>query len=266
MMSLTLWKRDMVSSLKVGVILLMVMGMYIGVIIYMYDPALADMLNDYQQALPGIMSAVGMTGIATSLLEFIHIYLYGFIMLVFPMVFLIVQTNRLLVHYVDSGSLACILTTGCSRGRFVRSQLFSLVCGLILLLGAATILGIGFSEAFFPGELDMERYLLMNLCLLLVHLALGAVIFFVACLCSEARWYYMVGAGIPVLFFLFQMLSNMGGDLKVFRYLTLFSLFPADRVVAGEGGFLPQLIALTLLTAVLWGAGVTLFTKKDLPL
>ncbi len=85
-----LFKRNISSGIKVFMILFAVICMYTTIIIYMYNPELSEMLSDYQKALPGMMSAVGMTGIASNLLEWIQIYLYGFIMTLFPMVFAII--------------------------------------------------------------------------------------------------------------------------------------------------------------------------------
>lgn len=56
MICLPLFKKNMLSSLKLLFIILAVMALYTCVIIYMYDPALSDMLNDYQQALPEMIA------------------------------------------------------------------------------------------------------------------------------------------------------------------------------------------------------------------
>lgn len=127
MISLPLLKRNLAQTWKILLIILAAMTMYTTVIIYMYDPELAHMLNDYQQALPGMMTAVGMTGIAGNLTEFVHIYLYGFIMLVFPVIFLIILGNKLLAHYVDTGSMAVLLSTPNSRTRILVTQLLTLL-------------------------------------------------------------------------------------------------------------------------------------------
>ena len=115
----------MSQTWKILLILLAAMTLYTTVIIYMYDPELAHMLNDYQIALPGIMSAVGMTGIAGNLTEFVYIYLYGFIMLVFPIIAIIILGNKLLAHYIDSGSMGVLLATPNSRLKILLTQLLS---------------------------------------------------------------------------------------------------------------------------------------------
>ena len=111
MISTPLLKRNLLSSLKIMAILYAVMTMYTIVIIYMFDPSLSEMLEGFQSAMPEMMRAFGMSGMASTLLEFIQLYLYGFIMLIFPLVFSIIQVHRLLTHYIDCGSMATLLAT-----------------------------------------------------------------------------------------------------------------------------------------------------------
>lgn len=213
MISLPLLKRNMAQTWKILLILLAAMTLHTTVIIYMYDPKLAHMLDDYQDALPGMMSAVGMTGIAGNLTAFMHIYLYGFIMLIF-----------------------------------------------------ITAIGIGTCEGLFPGELDIPVYLKLNGALLLFHLMLGGVAFLPACIFNDSKWYFSIGAGLLVLFFLFRMLGNMGGDLVFFRFLTPFTLFPGSDIVDGREGVLLRCLSMAGTAIVLYGGGIVSFHKKDLPL
>lgn len=185
--------------------------MYTTVIIYMYDPELAHMLNDYQQALPGMMTAVGMTGIAGNLTEFVHIYLYGFIMLVFPVIFLIILGNKLLAHYVDTGSMAVLLSTPNSRIRILVTQLLTLLLETALLIALITAIGIVSCESLFPGELDIPVYLKLNAALLLLHLMLGGIGFLPACIFNDSKWYFFVGAGLLILFSCFRCLVIWAG-------------------------------------------------------
>lgn len=266
MISLPLFKRSLFSSWKLLLIFFALIAMYTAVIVYMYDPALAHMLNDYQQALSGFMSAMGMTGAATNLLEFMHIYLYGFIMLVFPAAFTVVLAVRFIVRCNDSGAMACLLATPNSRMKLIVTLAVSMLLCITLLLGLATALGIFCGWAMFPGELDIGRYLALNGALLLLHWALCAFIFFAACVFHETKWFYLAGVGLPVLFFLFNMLGNMGGDLAWLRALSLFSLFPGASIVAGTADGLWKLAVLGGVCLLFFPLGALWFKKKDLPL
>ena len=54
MISLPLFKRNMISAGKLSIIFIAILTMYTSVIIYMFDPELAEMLNQYQQMMPGL--------------------------------------------------------------------------------------------------------------------------------------------------------------------------------------------------------------------
>lgn len=265
-MILPLLKRDMLSGIKVFLIFFGIICMYTLIIVYMYDPKLSDMLNDYQTLLPEMMSAVGMTGIATNLLEWMQIYLYGFIMCLFPLVFVIVLIQKLLVGYLDSGAMASLLATPNSRRELIVTQMLATMIWIVILMGTVTAVGIVGAEVLFPGELDVKHYIMLNACTMLLQFAVAGIAFFAACLCSEAKQYYMFGAGIPLIFFLMQMISNMGEKLEVLKYFTIYSLLPAADIVQGQSGYWMENVILSAIAVVLFTAGGAWFCRRDIAL
>lgn len=205
-----------------------------------------------------------MTGIATNLLEFIHIYLYGFIMFIFPMIFIIIQGNKLISHYIDNGSMACLLATPNSRRKLILTQLVSLILSITMLIVLITVIAVACSEALFPGELDTAVFLKLNGALLAFHLCLSGISYASACICSDSRWYFTFGAGIPILFFVLNMMKNMGGDLEFIRYFTIFTLFPGERIIQCESGSLAPVLVLLALGALFYTLGALCFERKDL--
>jgi ABC-2 type transport system permease protein len=266
MISFPLFKRNINYSLKVSVIFIAILAMYTTIIIYMFDPEMAEMLKQYQEIMPGMMSAVGMTGASSTLTEFINTYLYGFIMLIIPMIFEIIIVNNLLMKYVDSGSMACLLATPNSRKKIIVTQFLSICLSILFIIIITTIIGVVSSEAMFAGELHMSNYIKLNISVFFLHLAVSGIAFFAACFFNESKGYFAVGAGLPILFYLIQMLANMGGKLDFLKYLTLYSLFPGDRIMSGEEGVLLSNIAMVGIAVVLYGAGMVRFIKKDLPI
>ena len=95
---------------------------------------------------------------------------------------------------------------------------------------------------------------------------LGGIVFLPACIFNDSKWYFFVGAGLLILFFLFQMLGNMGGDLEFFRYLTPFTLFPGEKIVSGQDGTVGSCVIMAVIGAALYGSGAVCFGRKDLPL
>lgn len=256
----------MVSSIKLSIIFIAVLTMYTAVIIYMFDPEMAQMLNDYQEMMPGLMAAMGMSGDTGTLIAFINTYLYGFIMLIFPMIFSIVLVNKILMKYIDSGSMANLLASPNSRTKIIITQMVSIILSIIMLIAINTIIGLICSEVMFPGELDISRYLQLNVSMICLHLAVSGIGFFAACFFNQSKGYFFLGAGLPILFYLIQMLANMGEELKVLKYFTLYTLVAGDKIIAGEGGVLISNIILIAMGFSLYSLGAFNFIKKDLPL
>lgn len=266
MISMPLFKRNIWSGCKLLLIFIAILGMYSSVIIWMFDPELSNMLNEYQEIMPGLMSAVGMTGSTGTLIAFINTYLYGFLMLLVPMIFEIMLVNKLIMKYVDNGSMACLLATPNSRRRIITTQLSSILLLVFLMIAIMTGIGLACSEIMFPGELEVEKYVLLNLATLLLHFAVSGIAVFASCFFNETKHYLAWGAGIPLVFYLIQMLSNMGDKLEGLKYCTIFTLLPGTQIIDGSDGVLLKCLVLAAIGIVLYGAAQIRFLKKDLPL
>ena len=96
--------------------------------------------------------------------------------------------------------------------------------------------------------------------------AVAGITFLAACIFSDAKYYYLFGAGIPILFFFFNMIGNMGENLKFFNYFTIYSLLPADKLIAGNSEAVLPCVILFMISIVLSVTGGIWFTKRDLSL
>lgn len=259
-----LYKRGMKGSIKLLVILGAVMTLYVSVIISMYEPELAKLLDSYVELLPELMAAVGMTAGATSLLGFMCSYLYGFILIIFPMLFCILQGNGLIAKYVDNHSMVSLLAAPVKRRTAVFTQMTVLLSGILILNLFILLLEIGCAEHYFPGELDMERLLVLNAGLLCLHLFIGGVCFLSSCIFSETKYSVGFGAGIPILMYVLKMLANMGGSAEKAKYFTFFTLFDAEGIVAGESDATAGVFLLLIGGIALFISGIAVFCKKDL--
>ena len=252
-MELTLYKREMKGSWKLLVIFGAVLTMYVAIIISMYEPDMLKLLDSYAQAMPELMAAVGMTAGAADLLGFMISYLYGFILLVFPMVFCILRANGLVAKYVDRGSMACLLAAPVRRSAVALTQAAVLISGTVLLVGYVTGL-----------ELAVGELLAVNAGLLCLHLFIGGVCFLSSCAFSDTKYSLAFGAGVPALMFLLQMLANAGDAAEKARWFTFFTLYDPKGLAAGEEQAVLFAGLLLAGAAALYAAGVAVFCKKDL--
>src|SRR5574344_1252364 len=244
-MNTTLFKRELRSSYKLWLIFIAILAMYISVIISMFDPKLGETLDLFAKAMPEMMSLFGMGETGATLIEFLSNYLYGMLMIVFPMVFIIMLANRLVVAHVDSGSMTYLLASPNTRRKVAFTQ-------MLVLLSMAFVL------------LVICVFLWLNLGLACLLFALCGYCFFISCISNETGKAVMFGAGVPTFFYLVQMLANMGGKLADLKYATIFTLFNPKAIIAGDTSAWWMCGALVVIGAIFFVVGIARFEKRDL--
>ncbi|WP_026476685.1 ABC transporter permease subunit [Alkaliphilus transvaalensis] len=267
MISMPLLKATIKSNYKVLIIFMVVLAFYFSMIVGMFDPDTLDSMNALIESLPkDLISALNFTIVDTSLLGFIAGYFYGFLILLFPLIYSIIVANRTIAKHVDKGSMAYLLSTPNTRVKIAVTQGLFLIGSITLLIAFVTLIGIISSEAMFPGALDISGFLLLNLGTLLLYYAISGIGFIASCFFNDTNQSLAVGGGIPVAFLIIQMLSNVGDQLSNLKYATLLTLFNPTDIINKVSGFGTSFVALFILSVILYSGGIYIFSKKDLPL
>ena len=102
-MNKTLFRMEWKSAWKLLLIFILILAMYFSIMLTMFDPELGSALAQFEKLMPEMMAAVGMSGTATTLVDFFSTYLYGMIMIMFPFLFSVILSLRLLVKKVEIG-------------------------------------------------------------------------------------------------------------------------------------------------------------------
>ena len=127
------------------------------------------------------------------------------------------------------------------------------------------IVGVISINIFQSGlDVDMVDFLMLNLGLFLLMFVTSGISFMFSCIFNLSKNSLALGAGIPLLFFLFQLMVQVSSDLEWFKYLTINTLFDTDAILTGEGYILPFII-LILVGIILYDIGIRVFQSKDLP-
>ena len=264
MINLALYKREMKGSVKLLLIFGAILTMYVSVIITMYDPQMMKTLDSFAEVMPELMASVGMKTNAADLLGFMVSYLYGFILLIFPMLFCILRGNALIAKYVDRGSMALLAAAPVNRRMIAFTQMGVLVSGILLLVFYCTVLEVICAGSAFPGQLDMTELFALNGGLLCLHLFIGGICFLSSCVFSDTKYSVALGAGIPAFMYVLQMLANVGADAEKAKYFTFFTLFHPEGFAAGESSAVVGAIILLAGGVVMYVLGILLFERKDL--
>lgn len=261
-----LFKYSVKSNYKMLLLFMGILTMYFVIIARMYDPNGVDFMDIIaKMKLPvELLEAFGFSLVDSSLVGFLSSYYYGLLMIAFPMIFYIILANKLVASLVDRGSMAHLLASPHSRLSIILTQLVVLVGSITLLVAYVTILGIVVCEIQLKGLLAIDKFILINLGVLLLHLAISSISFLSSCVFNESRKSLFYGAGIPIFFLIMQMLASAARNVDILPYLTLNSLYKAIDVVMGESVLVPWLI-LGVVALSLYGLGVIIFNKKDIP-
>ena len=261
-MNRTLFAKELRANLFVSLIIAAVLAMYIGVIVSMYDPELGESLDAMMQSMPEMFAAFGMSVQATTLIDFMLNYLYGFLLTIFILVLILIVANKLMVRYLDRGAMAYLLATPNSRTRIALTMVGVII--LVALMAVVTSLEAGFAEALVPGELDMQALMQVNAGLLALWLAMAGLCFLSACLFSNATAALWVGGGLNILFFLMQMVSQVGDKFEFLKNVNPLTLFDYYGLAAGDASAVGGAIALTVGAVALFAVAVAAFDRRDL--
>ncbi|MCI5774385.1 MAG: ABC transporter permease subunit, partial [Erysipelotrichaceae bacterium] len=250
-MNITLYLREMKGSWKLLLIFGAVLTMYISMIIGMYDPEMASAIKEFEKVMPELMAAVGMMGATDTLINFMSSYLYGMIMLIFPMVFVFIRSNSLVARYVENGSMVSLLCAPVKRTTIIVTQWVSLISCIIILLAYCTGLEYVVAQMTFPDQLKLNELFYLNAGLLLFEIFIASFAFCASCIFNESKLSVMVGTGIPVLMYVIQMLANMGGKLENLKYLTVFTMFDPTSFIAQDSFSVISMISLFVGSLIL---------------
>lgn len=263
-MNRTLFTKELRANLFVSTVIAAVLAMYIGTIVAMFDPQLGESLDLMMQSMPELFAVFGMSMQATTLLEFMLNYLYGFLLTIFILVLILVMANKLMVRYLDRGAMAYLLATPNSRTRIALTMIGVMATVLVVLAALVTLTEWGFAEAMFPGDLDVQALLQVNAGLLALWLAMAALCFLSACLFSNSSAALWTGGGLCILFFLMQMASQVGDKFEFLKNVNPLTLFDYYGLAAGEASAAGGVVTLAASAVALFAAAVVVFDRRNL--
>ena len=265
-MSLTLLKATWKKNWLLLVIFFGVLTMYMTVMVSMYNPNDMQAINSMLRLFPKeLMNAFGFSNVPSDLTGYLASFLYGMLMLGFPLVYCVILGNRLVARMVDNGSFAFLLSTPNSRAKIILTQGVYALASVAALFAALSGVGVLACAAAFPGALNTGAFLKLNFTTMLVNMAVMMISFFFSCLFADAKKAQGFGAGIPIAFLLMNMLGGASRDAQVLKSISIYGLYDPLKLAGGANVTYVNLFY-TGLILVLFAAGLLIFQKKRLPL
>ena len=190
-------------------------------------------------------------------------------------------------HYMQGIKMETLMTGVYASAEYLDMEAIELMTGLQILENDPAALAVA-SEASGVGieslmvfvqvhlaeaEFEFDRgiyfntvhYINLNIGIFLLMFAIGGVSFMFSCIFNFTRNSLALGGGIPIAFFMLNIMANASPNFARLRFLTVNTLYSPMNVVGGYE-FIPQFIAMAAIGLVLYSIGITVFKRKDLPL
>lgn len=265
-MNRELYKSGLKKSAKLLGVFAALLSMYAAVIIAMFDPQIGGVLEQLQSSMPEVMAIMGMDSAANAeLIDFIASYLYGFVVPVLPMIFTVVVANNLVAKKVDNGDIVYLLASPVKRRKIVFTQAAVLLTGIVLLLVWFVGVCLVACSLLFPGQLDMEKFVALNIGAISLHLFIGGICFASSCIFNNSSHSLALGAGVCTVSYIIQMLSSADSKLEGLKYASFFTLFEPQAVILGERGAYFAVACMAFFAILIYMLAGRVFVKKDIP-
>ena len=261
----TLFLHDLRENRMLLLFFTFIIFVYTSISVYMFDPESTQAMQDLLDLMPETMiNMMGFTNLGTELTSYISNYLYGFILIIFPLIFIIMMGNKLISRHVDTGSMQFILTTPYSRIQVVVTQVVFYVISILFVIGINILILIAMAQISHPGALDIWAFARLNYMTISIHLLMGSITFFFGVLLQDNSRVIGLSGGFLFLQFVLSMIARIDESLSFLKYTTVFSMLDVTEILANV---MPNLLqaSIVLYCAVgLFVASIIVFNKKSL--
>lgn len=229
MINTNIFKQEIKNIYKSFLIFLGIITMYTVIIITMYDPNLQSILDQFSNSVPALFEAFGMSNSSNNLLSFLINYLYGFILILIPLFYIIYMSYKLVSHHIDTKSLTYLLSTSIPRAVIIQTQLAIMFLMNFIFSIYITIIITITSILLFPGEINIINLLILNFGLCTFITLLGSLIFLIASLSKDGRTAIAYSSLFVVISYLINILTSMSNKVSILKSISIFQLFQVSN-------------------------------------
>lgn len=223
MISIPLLKQTIKSNLVLFLIFTLVPCIFLSIVMGIYTTETADamqMILNSGTLPPAMTQMIGNQLNSLSLNGMLATQFFQMLAVLFPMIYLIIVGNKLIAERIDRGDMAYILSTPIKRNRVTFTQALYLFGSLVVMFGLFAGAGLVAAAIFQPDVLEVKSFLFLDLGAFLLAFATSGITFAASCIYNLSKNSLAVGAGLPMTFFVCNLLAMMGDNLKVFKYFT----------------------------------------------
>lgn len=265
LMNKTLLKATLKANWTIGLFIILILLIYMIFSIMMFDPANTDTIEGMLKIMPeGMIKAFGFQNLGTDLTGYLANYHYGFIFLIFPMLYSAIVANRLIAKHVDNGSMSYLLTTPNTRVQIATTQAIYLLSSIAVIFIVVIGIAITMSELMFSGLLNINKFIALNLVTFLTTVVVSGIGFFFSCLFNETRNSLAFGAGIPLVFIIIRMLTAISEKIAWLKNFSIYSFINIEEIFSNNAYVINSSIILSVLGVGFYVTAIILFNRRSL--
>ena len=248
------WRSIMLWSSSMFLIALMFTGLY-----DYFQNQIASMI---EAAPPPLQAFYGVDlQSASSPAGWLGLELYGFIL---PIVLVIIATGAggsIIGDEENSGTLELLLSSPVSRITILVHKTLAIEIQLALV---ATLvwLGILIGTILFPFDISLSKVFWASFMAWLLGGLMGCLALFVQSLTQSRSYAIGIGAGILLVSYLTNILSNAINSLEYLRYVSTFHYYGGSDVLI-TGPYWVHILVLSAVTVTLFALALIIFSKRD---
>jgi ABC-2 type transport system permease protein len=269
MFNIHIFNKTARSNVALWIILMILPAVFVNIIVIVMKMNIAD-----GQSVAQVSKILDM-GVFTSM---------GFEIV---LIYIIIVANKLVASEVQSGAITYVATSSVPRRGIISTKIYFFVGSLfvgffVVLVLTAPVIG-AMQDSL---DISLGGYVLKLFGMFLLLFATSSISFMASSFFNKSVWSFLVGAGVPIFFFLMNTLSSINSAMEPIKYLSLNTLFtdaamladgkslgmgamgPIKLQVANSnvGGWIGQYLALTIFGVGMYIGSSYIFVKKDLPL
>ena len=148
-----------------------------------------------------------------------------------------------------------------SRNKIVTSKL---VVGLINIISVVLLVTLfNLIGLYLSNDLQLRTFLLLSLSVLLTAIPTFTIILFISTFFNKTKKLSGLSIGVVFISYFFNMISNMGDKVEIFKYFSLFTLSDSRNIITTNNINI-NLIIISLIISILSIIGTYIrYNKKE---
>lgn len=186
---------------------------------------------------------------------------YVFLILIISLYSGLLGSNILLKEESDK-TIEYLNSKPVSRNKIITSKL---IVGLINIIAVVLLVTLfNLIGLYLSNDLELKNFLLLSFSILLTAIPIYTIILFISTYFNKTKKLSGLSMGVVFISYFFNIISNMGDKVEIFKYFSLFTLSDSRNIITTNSINI-NMIVISLLISLISIVGVYYrYNKKEL--